>query len=154
MKLTNNYCRRVEIMDGLGWTMKSTHNSSPSNFVMEKVGGRFLVESVRTNFRIVFQYRHSTIISILASRPSWPEFYSQGSQNFLRGKNIAVVVVSQLCWSEESGQWLENVDQTHLVLDCGKLVLQKHILPWYYFAKSCYSICDSIVYSLVVIEFL
>ena len=27
--------------------------------------------------------------------------------------------------SEESGQWLENVDPTHLVLACGKLVLQK-----------------------------
>ena len=25
---------------------------------------------------------------------------------------------------EESGQWLENVDQTHLVLASGKLVLQ------------------------------
>ena len=26
---------------------------------------------------------------------------------------------------EESGQWLENVDQTHLVLASGKLVTQK-----------------------------
>ena len=29
---------------------------------------------------------------------------------------------------EESGQWLENVDQTHLVMASGKLVLQKHCL--------------------------
>ena len=28
-------------------------------------------------------------------------------------------------WLAESGQWLENVDQTHLVLASGKPVLQK-----------------------------
>ena len=28
---------------------------------------------------------------------------------------------------EESGRWLENIDQTHLVLVSGKLVLQKTI---------------------------
>ena len=31
-------------------------------------------------------------------------------------------------WFEESGEWLENVDQTHLVLASGKLELQKSYL--------------------------
>ena len=30
-------------------------------------------------------------------------------------------------WLEESGHWLENVDRTHLVLACGKPILQKSI---------------------------
>ena len=36
--------------------------------------------------------------------------------------------VHQRCCLEESGQWLENVDGTHLVLASGKLVLQKSFL--------------------------
>ena len=32
------------------------------------------------------------------------------------------------CCLERSGQWLENVDQTHLVLASGKLALQKRNL--------------------------
>ena len=38
---------------------------------------------------------------------------------------LNVAEVNQLCWLEESGQWLENVDQTYLVLASGKPVLQK-----------------------------
>ena len=38
---------------------------------------------------------------------------------------INVAEVNQRCWFEESGQWLENVDQTHLVLVSGKPVLKK-----------------------------
>ena len=34
-------------------------------------------------------------------------------------------LVNQRCCLEKSGQWLENVDQTHLVLASGKLVVQK-----------------------------
>ena len=41
------------------------------------------------------------------------------------GKIINLAEVNQQCWLEESGQWLENVDQTHLVLASGKPVLQK-----------------------------
>ena len=42
-------------------------------------------------------------------------------------KNNNVTEVNQQRRLEESGQWLENVDRTHLVLAwaCGKLVLQK-----------------------------
>ena len=36
-----------------------------------------------------------------------------------------VAEVDQRRWLEESRQWLENVDQTHLVLASGKRVLQK-----------------------------
>ena len=36
-----------------------------------------------------------------------------------------VAEIYRWCWFEESGQWLENVYQTHLVLASGKLVLQK-----------------------------
>ena len=41
-------------------------------------------------------------------------------KNF-RGK---IIDVYQWHWLEESGQWLENVDRTHLVLSRGKSVLQ------------------------------
>ena len=36
--------------------------------------------------------------------------------------------VNQWSCLEESGQWLENVDQTHLELASGRLVLQKRLL--------------------------
>ena len=42
---------------------------------------------------------------------------------FLRGKIINVSEVNQWRCLEESGQWLENVDRTHLVLASGKPVL-------------------------------
>ena len=40
-------------------------------------------------------------------------------------KSINLAEVNQWCWLEESGQWLENLDLTHLVLASGKPVLQK-----------------------------
>ena len=40
---------------------------------------------------------------------------------------IDVAEVNQWRWLEESGQWLENVDRTHLVLAIGKPELQKKI---------------------------
>ena len=61
-----------------------------------------------------------------------PRFDSQHSRNCFRGKLIDVAKVDQWRWLEESGQWLENVDQTHLVLASGEPVLQK---SWsYYFS--------------------
>ena len=42
-----------------------------------------------------------------------------------RGKNVSVAEVNQQHCLEESGQWLENVDQTHQVLASSKQVLQK-----------------------------
>ena len=39
--------------------------------------------------------------------------------------SVADAEVNQRRWLEESGQWLENVDQTHQVLPSGKLALQK-----------------------------
>ena len=47
-------------------------------------------------------------------------------QKFLRGKIINVTEVNQQRWLEESGQWLINVDRTHLVLASGKPVLPKN----------------------------
>ena len=44
---------------------------------------------------------------------------------FFRGNIIDVAEADQWGSLEESGQWLENVDQTHLVLASGKPVLQK-----------------------------
>ena len=40
-------------------------------------------------------------------------------------KIVDVAEVNQWHCLDESGQWLENLDQTHLVLASGKLVLQK-----------------------------
>ena len=42
---------------------------------------------------------------------------------------VDVAQVNQGRCLEESVQWLENVERTHLVLDSGKLVLQKMIGP-------------------------
>ena len=49
-------------------------------------------------------------------------------QKMFRGNIIDVAEVNQRRWLEESGQWLENVDRTHLVLASGKLVLKKVVL--------------------------
>ena len=46
----------------------------------------------------------------------------------IRDKIVDVAEVNQWNCLEEGGQWLENVDQTHLVLASGELVLQKNIL--------------------------
>ena len=68
---------------------------------------------------------HNAMVSILASSPSCPLFVYQSSKNLLRGKNDDVAEVNQCYCLEESGQRLENVDGTHLLLASGKLVLQK-----------------------------
>ena len=65
------------------------------------------------------------MVSTLASGPSCPGFNTQHSQNIFRGKNVNVPDANQWCFFEESEQWLENVDQTHLVLSSGKLVQKK-----------------------------
>ena len=62
------------------------------------------------------------MVSILASRPS----LIPSIQDFFSVRKIVdVAEVNQRCCLDESGQWLEDVDQTHLVLASGKLVLQK-----------------------------
>ena len=68
---------------------------------------------------------HGAIVIILASRPIWPGFDSQHSRTFSEEKLVDVAEVSQRHCSEEIGQWLEYVNQTHLVLVTGKLALQK-----------------------------
>ena len=40
-------------------------------------------------------------------------------------KIVDVAEVNQQRCLEESGQWLKNVDRTHLLLASGKLVVQK-----------------------------
>ena len=51
------------------------------------------------------------------------------SKFFSEEKIIDVAKVNQRRWLEESGQWLENIDPTHLVLASGKPVLQKKFFP-------------------------
>ena len=53
------------------------------------------------------------------SIPSNPEIWSEE-------KTVDVAEVNQLGCFVESGQLLENVDQRHLVLASGKLVLKRH----------------------------
>ena len=65
------------------------------------------------------------MVSILASRPSCPGFDSLIPKKFSEEKNVDVAEVYQRRCLEESGQWLENVARTHLVLASGKPVLQK-----------------------------
>ena len=56
--------------------------------------------------------------SCLGSIPSIPKKISEE-------KIVDVAEVNQRCCTEECVQWLENVDQTHLELVSGKLVLGK-----------------------------
>ena len=56
---------------------------------------------------------------------SSPGFKSHNFGIFLRGKIINIAEVYKHRWLEESGPWLENVDQTHLVLTSGKPEPQK-----------------------------
>ena len=63
--------------------------------------------------------------SILASHPA-ARVQFPASPIFFGGKIIDVAWVNQQRWLEESGQWLENVDQTHVVQASGKSVLKKN----------------------------
>ena len=60
---------------------------------------------------------------MVASRLNCPRFESQLSQQFSEETHVKVAEVYKRHWFEESGQWLENVDQTHLILASGKLIL-------------------------------
>ena len=63
------------------------------------------------------------MVSILASGPAAPGLIPSIPEIFLEEK------LSMLLrrWFEESGQWLENDDRTHLVLASGKPVQKKLI---------------------------
>ena len=65
------------------------------------------------------------MVSILASGPSCTEFDSKSSQKNSVEKIVHAADLKQQHCLEKSGQCLENVDQTHLVLASGKLVQQK-----------------------------
>ena len=67
--------------------------------------------------------KHST--KVLASHPTAPGLIPSVPTKKFRGKIINVAEVNQRRWLEESGQWQENVDQTHLVLVSGKPAQQK-----------------------------
>ena len=67
---------------------------------------------------------HSVMVSILASGPRCPEFNSKRSQKFSEENIVDVAVLYQRHFLEDSGRWLENVDQTHLVLASVKKVLK------------------------------
>ena len=71
---------------------------------------------------------HSTMVSILASGSSSPEFQFQHSIKFFRGKNCWLAKVNQQRRLEASGQRPTKVDLAHLVLASGKLVVQKEYL--------------------------
>ena len=58
---------------------------------------------------------------MLASHPAAPPGSTPRLlKKFLRRKIIDVAEVNQLFWLEESGQWLENVDRSNLLLASGK----------------------------------
>ena len=66
---------------------------------------------------------HSTEVAYLHLTQQPQVCFPAFSKNF-RGKIIDVAEANQQRWLEESGQWLENVDQTLQVLASGKSVLQ------------------------------
>ena len=71
-------------------------------------------------------WQHGTMVSILASEPCCPRFNYQHSKKNYDVKIVDVAEVDQ----EESGQWLDGVDQSHLVLARGKQKNLKDIQIW------------------------
>ena len=60
----------------------------------------------------------------MGSIPSFPQKISEE-------KIVNIAEVNQRRRLEESETWLENVDRTHLILACVKLVLQKVALVYH-----------------------
>ena len=60
------------------------------------------------------------MVGTLASGPGCPGLNSQCSQKIVDGADV-----SRRRCLEESGQWLENVDRSLLVLASGKLATKK-----------------------------
>ena len=65
------------------------------------------------------------MVSVFASGPSCHGFDSHDSQNLIVGKIVDVAEKNIQRCLEESELWLENANQTHLVLARGKLLIQK-----------------------------
>ena len=66
------------------------------------------------------------MVRVLTSGPSCPWFDFQRSLKKAAEKIVNVAEVNQRHFVEESGVWLVNVGQTHLVLAIVKLVLQNN----------------------------
>ena len=64
------------------------------------------------------------MVRILATGPSCPSSDPSSPKIFSEEKIVDVAEVNEWRCFEESEQWLENVDRTHLVFASGKLVLQ------------------------------
>ena len=114
--LAMNSSQQLNFIRISGCTMTLNHTEKLFALLISKNQKEIMKPSGGTNF------------SILASRPSCPKFDSQHSRIFSRGKNLLTLLrlTNQWCWFEESGQWLENNEWTHLVLACGKPALQEH----------------------------
>ena len=87
------------------------------------------------------------MVSIRASLPSCRRLNSQSSQKQFQRKFFYVAEVNQRRCLEKSGQWLENVDQTHLVLGSGKLLLQKVVHFSSRFVKKVHHYSSDIVHA-------
>ena len=66
--------------------------------------------------------------NINAYQPAALGSISSVPKKILRKKLLLLLEVNQRRWLEENGQWLENVDRTHLVLAGSNPVLQKVLL--------------------------
>ena len=64
-------------------------------------------------------------LSYLLLEPAAPGSIPSIPENFSEEKIVNVAEVNLRGSLEENGPWIENVDQTNLVLASGKLVLQK-----------------------------
>ena len=67
-------------------------------------------------------------IAYLLLDPAAPGSIPSIPQKNSEEKIINAAEVNQWCWLEESGRWLENVDQTYLLRSSGKPALQKKIM--------------------------
>ena len=65
-------------------------------------------------------------LAYLILDPAAPGYIPSNPNFFSKEKIVNVAEVNQRRCLEETGQWLENVDRTHLVLASGKLVQHKN----------------------------
>ena len=79
---------------------------------------------MNTNKQHSYQGSIAQWLAYLLADPSAPDLIPSVPKNISDEQIVDVAEINQRLNVRESQQWLENVDQTHLVLASGKLVLQ------------------------------
>ena len=82
------------------------------------------------------------------SHPAAPALMPSVPKKNFRVKIMNVAEVNQWRCSEESGQWLNNVDRTHIVVASGKPVVQKCFM---YYIFECAGTINNLSHVLLIL---